>query len=193
MGYLVIPPGSELHKGTWGDSDKPRPALEGALLRQAEDKHWELVVSDSYVCAIVRLELVDDKTPEPVAGFVHKAALKAIAQEGAFRATESRIEAFRQGDENERRLFRRESVAKFPKVDPLWSKDGTPIVTLGLNARLLKNLADSLGSDELRLTIMGPLKAIEVVPNMASNGRGLIMPARIPNTSLDTALGEGRR
>ncbi len=184
MAYLELPWGSKFHHAL--SNDETRPTLTCAHLRKQGDD-WELLGSDSYMLARVRLTLVPDAGPDPVEGPISAAAMRAISKAGAFRADSDTVQVLcRHGGTPTGVRFDRHKLEKSlgEISDKLWRHD-EPTLTFALSPRLLELLARSLGGhrlDGVELRVWGPLDAIEVRP-LGGGGRdersGLLMPIRI--------------
>ena len=65
----------------------------------------------------------------------------------------------------------------FPNFQIIWPKE-PPKVTIGLNISLLKNLADALGSEIVKIEIIDNEKAFRVYA-IDNKAKGLLMPCEI--------------
>lgn len=177
MSFLVVPNGSKPHKAV--STDVSRPLLCSALLRKREDV-WELVTTNSYECAIVKLEVVKDDRQEPVPGLISRRALRAIVHAGnGFHTTEDTVRVLDSMGKATGDLFDRpKSDQAFPDVDRLFTED-PPAARVAFSLRQLTKLAAGLGTDVVELEVdPNPLKVIRVRSLTSEDHRGLLMPIR---------------
>lgn len=165
-------------------TDQSRPVLTRVFLRILETKTgrghnrktkregW-LEATDSYLLIQVPVELDDDDTEGmiPIEALAEaRLANRELAADG-----EIRIQGY-----GKLTTFLRPEMGKFPDTTKLFTDD-PPIASVGLNAKFLAKLAKGLGTDTVRLDLMGPRKAIRVTPASGSGGRGLLMPIVLPD------------
>lgn len=142
--FLTLPKNSKPSKSTSGDSY--RPVLQCAELRE-HDGRWELVVTDSFRLAHVRLEVHEspDGPQQISAGPISPEALKALEKTGAFYADEYVSPCDQSGQQTGQKFDRPYGQGDFPQWDNLMpdQQDGPCI---GLDAEFLYKLAESLGA-----------------------------------------------
>lgn len=173
MAYLYV--GAAKPKLTAAADDGAGPAIKGGLLRKTDDR-WELVTTDSFVCAVVQLSISTDDGPDPVEGWLPPPAVRRLSRKGAaFRAHADRVEVFDQEATAEGVWScERDRHVRFPDATGFWPDETNPLAVVRLDAQLLKRLADSLGTNGLCITVFGPRKPVLV--ESTHGNRGLIMP-----------------
>ena len=201
--YAVLPKGAKPSKSV--SKDQTRPVLTHAELRQTTEivdgerkpTGWELIMSDSYQLARVKLSVMDADnafTPELVPGPISTDALKAIEKStaGAFTANGT-VDPRNSNGAVAGPSFAREDPGRFPQWDALMPEHTGHEFAIGLDAELLYQLAQSLGAKDrgkcqVRLTFTSrddgtpnPLRPMVVTAHggNALEGQGLLMPVRI--------------
>lgn len=141
-----------------------------------------LVASDSYVLAIVPVEIEegDASGPVPTAALIE--ARKRTKRRKGQRQGVSQIALNGRAEVEDGEVsFKRPEIGKF--ID--WKKvadekKGAPLAVFGLNPHKLVQVAEAMGCDRrgfLRIEVYGPLKPIHV--SHANGARGVVMPVRI--------------
>jgi hypothetical protein len=144
--YAILPPRSKPSKST--STDKTRAVLQHAELRETADG-WELVTCDSYQLARVALETKErpgDETPL-IAGPISPDALKAIEKSRAFRANGT-VEPCDPWGLATGQTFTRPDVGTFPQWDQLAPEAPAEEFLIGLDAKKLYELSQSLGAEK---------------------------------------------
>ena len=190
--YALLPKGAKPSKSV--SKDQTRPVLTHAELRQSADgTGWELCTTDSYQLARIPLSVktADGLDGEPLtAGAISSDALKAIEKAGGFFANGT-VQPCDELGRTTGQSFVRESPGAFPKWESLEPAPDIEEFTIGLDAEILYQLAQALGSKErgrcqVAITFTNdpnthrpnPLRPMRV---RAKDGEahGLLMPVRV--------------
>lgn len=142
-----------------------------------------LQATDSYMAVEIKVDVDDDETegivPLAAIRFARSLGVKKAGRAG-IRLVGNRAVVILAG--NEQASFPRGDLAgvwfDFDKVRPV----DPPVISIGLNPKLLMNAAEALGlgtNEALRLDISDPLKAFVVSVNMRPELRAIVMPVRI--------------
>ena len=178
--------------------DAARPTLNRLYLRITETKTgrgrnrrthrqgW-LEATDSYKLVRIPVELDE----EDVEGFI---PIEAVTRARKHRVVEIGAAV---GVRVKDVVFDRPGDGTWPDLPKLVEADSSTF-SIGLNARLLMELAEALGSDDLRLDFTGSLTPIKVLPlgGEAPQSVGLIMPIRLagpPSPETPAALPSKKR
>jgi hypothetical protein len=180
--------------------DDARPVLGTAHLAKDGDG-YALLATDGYIMAKVPIEVEREGGDEPVVGPIPPAAMKHIESlpskglKAVWSFFEAREDVVQVGEDTTYK--RRDVMGEPPKFEKTLedARDITKPLTLGFDAVLLKNLADALGAQQLKVTIdlnkldtpegggAQYLRALVVEPMNArpgGDGRvGLQMPVRV--------------
>lgn len=188
--YAVLPKGAKPSKSV--SKDQTSPVLTHAELRE-HDGGWELVMTDSYQLARVKLSVKGEHDGEELtAGAISTDALKAIEKTGAFYANGT-VEPCNPYGVKSGLSFARTDLGKFPSWDQLEPDIAPGAFAIGLDAELLYQLAQSLGAKSssgarVRITFVtdangqpNPLRPmrVEAIGGSALESRGLLMPIRL--------------
>jgi hypothetical protein len=156
--------------------DQTRQNLHHPILTKSAAGEDVLVACDGHILAVVPVLAFHDDTSGPISGDALALARKNAKKTDAasVRANGSLVLA------DGATLPRPEQEGYYPNWEQILesSKSQEPTVTLGLNAKLMADLAEALGSNKgvIKLEITDANSAIRV---STDKGYGLIMPARI--------------
>jgi DNA polymerase III sliding clamp (beta) subunit (PCNA family) len=186
--FLALPDKCKLSKVL--STDKHRPILGAAELREVSPGEWELAGTDSYKLARIPLTLKDGPTgTAPVAGSISADALRAIEKNGArcFTATADTVTPCNRYGVPVGPAYPRPDIGRHPAWNQLTPDTGTGDFVIGVNAKYLHDLAASLGSDTVSLTFVtgangapDPRRPFTVAPiHGGGAGTGIIMPVRV--------------
>lgn len=170
--------------------DFSRPILcRGEIVHR--DGSAYLCVTDSYKAARIPVGSAD----EVDAGAVSNEALKALDKVDTFEANGTvDVEvrgvgpvSFQRSDNGEGARSAGSLDGAFPSIDNLFpTVDAGDTVSVGLNAKYLLELAQGMGSDEVRITFerdrfeKGPM-VVTPLKSTTNTADGLLMPIRINN------------
>lgn len=177
MPSLRLPKGAKPSKAL--SRSKLRPVLTRAYVAQPNGRR-ELIASNSFILA--RLPVADDVPLGPIS----PEALKRIEKGEKHTITDSGVVRFEGADGTPIEYHAPEQTEMpFARALDAFAPDGHQVVSVGLNADLLKALSDSIGgSGSVRLDIrvhedgMAIGGAVRVTP-LGGDAQGLLMPIRL--------------
>lgn len=137
-----------------------------------------LVATDSYVLAVVPVEIEEGDASGPVPTAALTEARKRTKGKNAHSQLTLNGRAEIDGGEVS---FKRPEIDKFIDWKNITKGDSSkPIAVFGLNPHKLAQVAEAIGCDKdsfLRIEVYGPLKPIHV--SHSGGGKGVVMPVRI--------------
>lgn len=158
-----------------------RPVMENPYLRE-QNGRWELQATDSYKLVAIPVEVSEGDTE----GAIPVSAVKgtdSVGKDGIRRIAANGSVSYASKSGGEVTLPRPDKGA-FPNFDqlvPAYTHNGTHEFQIAFNAKMLYELAQALGDDQVVLTMQSPLRPIGVRPRSTDNDAyGLVMPVRIP-------------
>lgn len=165
----------------------PRPHFGRVQLHQTPDGGWELLSTDSYKLARVRLEIHEEDERGPLTpGPISLDAMKAIERAGGFHANSHVVPVDKFGRDAGPTFARVDDGLPFPDCDQLMPETTGDEFTFAVSAKRLHELAEAFGQDTLRLTFVGKNglpradRCIMVTPLVGNScSRGLVMPLRL--------------
>lgn len=140
---------AKIEKACAGSKDgRTRPVLQHPYLSKVGDD-WRLIATDSYKLAMVPVE----GHPDDVEGFVSLDAIKA-ARKTSYGEIVCNGECRVSGDGAS---YPRPTPGEPPRLDKiigdLVERDSSGSITIGLNAKLLHELAQAIGTEVVAITI----------------------------------------
>jgi len=175
---VKLPPSAKPSKAC--DWNCTRPALQHGIVTEEGGKRV-LITTDSYILA--RHPVADD-TP---LGLIHPKALKRIEKRLPHDAADGSVTVKAEAEEVTWRPFANGKVPFSNKPAPQFEPDGE-VITIALNPRLLRRLAQALGEVGRGVQLEIPVKdgtceqAIRVTTYDDNGAEGLIMPIKVKET-----------
>lgn len=157
-------------------TDATRPVLRHGHLRK-RGKGWEIVTSNTYCLSVVPVS-VDGALAECA---ITNDALKAIERAGSFHVTEDGIAPLGKNGAYLGVTYRQtDQEFTFPDWDKLLDGVKEHPFRVGLNAKILMQVAKAIGSDAVELAF-DPDNSLRTIGVRAlhGDGHGLLMPIRI--------------
>lgn len=156
-------------------ADEKRPTIAQPWL---DVDNNVLVATDSYALAVVPVDIALTDTAGPIPLLALEAARKKsgkdyiadIVCDGTVDVPDARAKY-------DRPAIDQDDGPGFPDWQTIITRAGAPRVTIGINARILLNLAQALGSEQIELSVYEQDERISVKP-IGRDGNGIIMPIR---------------
>lgn len=153
-------------------ADEKRPTIAQPWL---DVDNNVLVATDSYALAVVPVDISLTDTAGPIPILALEAARKKSKDHIADIACDGTVDVPDARAKYDRPSVDGDDGHGFPDWQTIVARDGTPRVTIGVNARILLNLAQALGTEQVELAVYEQNERISVRP-IGRDGQGIIMP-----------------